>query len=127
MGGNFSIIKSNDEINKNGVIELFNKIIEELESEKYVKETLAKGEKKFMGISKLHRHKTNRRLDMIYTKKENYPFALLYFTGSGQFNVEMRNHAISLGYSLIFRDKNKSETFKNRKLSYNDLLEVKYS
>jgi DNA polymerase lambda len=85
---------------KNNNIELFNKIIEELESEKYVKETLAKGEKKFMGISKLHRHKTNRRLDMIYTKKENYPFALLYFTGSGQFNVEMRNHAISLGYSL---------------------------
>lgn len=85
---------------KNNNIELFNKIIEELESEKYVKETLAKGEKKFMGISKLHRHRTNRRLDMIYTKKENYPFALLYFTGSGQFNVEMRNHAISLGYSL---------------------------
>ena len=26
MGGNFSIIKSNDEINKNGVIELFNKM-----------------------------------------------------------------------------------------------------
>ena len=41
---------------------------------------------------------------MIYTKKENYPFALLYFTGSGQFNVEMRNHAISLGYYLVNMD-----------------------
>ena len=79
---------------------LFYKIIDSLEKEDYIKETLAKGEKKFMGISKLHRHKTNRRLDMIYTKKIHYPFALLYFTGSGQFNIEMRNYALSLGYSL---------------------------
>jgi DNA polymerase/3'-5' exonuclease PolX len=53
-----------------------------------------------MGISKLPRHKIHRRLDMIYTDYSNYAFTLLYFTGSGQFNVEMRNHALSLGYSL---------------------------
>jgi DNA polymerase beta len=79
---------------------LFNEIIETLEIDDYIKETLAKGDKKFMGICKLHRYKTNRRLDMIYTNKNNYPFALLYFTGSGQFNIEMRNYALSLGYSL---------------------------
>ena len=85
---------------KNNNTELFNKIIEDLESEKYIQETLAKGDKKFMGICKLPRYRSSRRLDMIYTKKEYYPFALLYFTGSGQFNVDMRNHAITLGYSL---------------------------
>jgi len=37
---------------------------------------------------------------MIYTNYTNYAFTLLYFTGSGQFNIEMRNHALSLGYSL---------------------------
>lgn len=79
---------------------LFYQIIDSLEKEDYIKETLAKGEKKFMGISKLHRHKTNRRLDIIYTKKIHYPFALLYFTGSAQLNVVMRNHALSMGYSL---------------------------
>ena len=79
---------------------LFNHIIKNLEGEYYIRETLAKGDKKFMGICKLHRYKTSRRLDMIYTNKVNYPFALLYFTGSGQFNIEMRNYAISLGYSL---------------------------
>jgi DNA polymerase beta len=79
---------------------LFYQIIDSLEKEDYIKETLAKGEKKFMGISKLHRHKTNRRLDIIYTKKIHYPFALLYFTGSAQLNVFMRNHALSMGYSL---------------------------
>lgn len=85
---------------KNKDTKLFNDIIEKLEEDNYVTETLAKGEKKFMGISKLSRHKTHRRLDMIYTDYSNYAFTLLYFTGSGQFNVEMRNHALSLGYSL---------------------------
>lgn len=85
---------------KNKDTKLFNDIIEKLEEDKYVTETLAKGKKKFMGISKLPRHKTHRRLDMIYTDYSNYAFTLLYFTGSGQFNVEMRNHALSLGYSL---------------------------
>ena len=85
---------------KNKNTKLFNEIIEQLEDNKYITETLAKGEKKFMGICKLPRHKTHRRIDMIYTDYSNYAFTLLYFTGSGQFNVEMRNHALSLGYSL---------------------------
>lgn len=85
---------------KNKDIQLFNQIIENLENDKYITETLAKGDKKFMGICKLPRYKTNRRLDMIYTDYKNYPFTLLYFTGSGQFNIDMRNYALSLGYSL---------------------------
>ena len=85
---------------KNKNTKLFNEIIEQLEDNKYITETLAKGEKKFMGICKLPRHKTHRRIDMIYTDYSNYAFTLLYFTGSGQFNVEMRNHALTLGYSL---------------------------
>ena len=85
---------------KNKNTKLFNNIIKQLEKNKYITETLAKGEKKFMGLCKLPRHKTQRRLDMIYTSHNNYAFTLLYFTGSSQFNVEMRNHVISLGYSL---------------------------
>tara|TARA_B110000259_G_scaffold185321_1_gene234089 strand:+ start:4388 stop:5377 length:990 start_codon:yes stop_codon:yes gene_type:complete len=85
---------------KNKDTKLFNKIIKHLENDKYITETLAKGDKKFMGISKLSRHKTQRRLDMIYTNYSNYAFTLLYFTGSGQFNIEMRNYALTLGYSL---------------------------
>lgn len=34
------------------------------------------------------------------THKNEFPFALLYFTGSGAFNVAMRNLAIQKGYSL---------------------------
>ena len=37
---------------KNKNTKLFNEIIEQLEDNKYITETLAKGEKKFMGICK---------------------------------------------------------------------------
>ena len=41
-----------------------------------------------------------RRIDFMLTQEHEYPFALLYFTGSGPFNVAMRNFALSKGYSL---------------------------
>ena len=46
-------------------------------------------------MSKKHRH-----LDIIETTKEDYPFALLYFTGSQLTNIQMRQKAVLLGYSL---------------------------
>ena len=36
---------------------------------------------------------------MVTTKKE-YPFAILYSTGSAEFNPKMRQRALDLGYSL---------------------------
>jgi DNA polymerase/3'-5' exonuclease PolX len=41
-----------------------------------------------------------RRLDLLVVPTEQFPFALLYFTGSGDFNVAFRKHALSLGYTL---------------------------
>lgn len=61
---------------------------------------LANGDVKFMGMCKLPRHKTARRLDILYTPPTEYPFAQLYFTGNYQFNIRMRTHASKLGYSL---------------------------
>ena len=60
----------------------------------------ANGEVKFMGLCKLPRHKVFRRIDILYTTRREYPFALLYFTGNYKFNVDMRKHALSRGYSL---------------------------
>ena len=34
------------------------------------------------------------------TKPEEYPFAILYFTGSKDFNTLMRQHALDRGYSM---------------------------
>lgn len=60
----------------------------------------ASGEHKFMGMCQLQNFKTARRIDMLYTPPSEFPFALLYFTGNFQFNITMRSHALSLGYSL---------------------------
>ena len=88
-----------------------------------------------MGICKLPRHKTNRRLDMIYTDYTNYSFTLLYFTGSGQFNIDMRNHALSLGYSLseyglkYSKGKNKGNFVEHKFENEKDIFEflgIKY-
>ena len=55
-----------------------------------------------MGITKLESggYTKARHMDIINTSPEEYPFALLYFTGSGEFNSRMRAHALTLGYSM---------------------------
>ena len=65
----------------------------------YILETLAHGDKKFMGICCLEGG-IPRRIDILVTTVEEYPYALLTFTGSDKFNVLVRAHAKTLGYSL---------------------------
>lgn len=79
---------------------LFKRIIDRMQCTSYIEDMLSFGEKKAMAICKLKGHKTSRRIDLLWTKKEEFPFAILYFTGSGLFNVKMRNHALSLGFSM---------------------------
>ena len=85
---------------QDGGATLINAIVDRLKADSYLYETLAKGEKKYMGVCKLKRHQTYRRFDLIFATPEAYPFTLLYFTGSASFNILMRNHALSKGYSL---------------------------
>ena len=65
-----------------------------------IAEVLASGNKKFMGISKLPHMNHYRHIDIIDTDIDEYPFAQLYFTGSGGFNADMRSIALKKGYSL---------------------------
>ena len=65
--------------------------------------TLSQGTVKFCGICKLLNSPADspaRRIDVLYTHPYEYPFALLYFTGSGDFNKEMRAYALQKDYSL---------------------------
>ena len=80
--------------------ELRNKFIEELKKSGIIKDILASGKKKFMGISRLDGYSIYRHIDIIDTDIEMYPFAQLYFTGSGGFNSHMRLLALKKGYSL---------------------------
>ena len=63
-------------------------------------EEFAFGEVKYMGVCKLPRHKTWRRLDILYALPNEHPFAMLYFTGSKELNTKMRTHALSKGLTL---------------------------
>ena len=53
------------------------------------------------GVNALRpRHRHARRVDFMYTSPEEYPFAVLYFTGSKTFNTVMRGNALKMGFSL---------------------------
>lgn len=62
--------------------------------------TISFGAHKFMGVIQLDQNYPARRLDVLSLKPEEFPFALLYFTGSKEFNVLMRRRAQELGYTL---------------------------
>ena len=83
-----------------------------------------------MGIVKLGT--VARRLDMLITYPEEYACALLYFTGSKEHNIMMRNKAKVKGYRLnehklinienneIVDIKNEDDIFKFLDIKYVD-------
>jgi len=83
-----------------GDTKLYKKFIEVLQKKGYLYETLAKGSKKYNGMCKLPDGLTFRRIDIMITKPDEYPFAILYFTGSKDFNTLMRQHALDRGLSM---------------------------
>ncbi len=82
------------------VEELFKSVIDRVKKEGYLCDVFAEGGKKCLGVCKLKRYKTFRRIDLLYTNKKEYPFAVLYFTGDAGFNVAMRQYCINKGLSL---------------------------
>lgn len=90
--GDIDILLSHDKIN------YLDELLENM-SDLIIGE-LAHGDTKFNGIVRLNKDSKARRLDIRFVPKENYYPALLYFTGSGNFNVEMRKRAQTMGYKL---------------------------
>lgn len=78
---------------------MFTKVCDTFQEMKYILHILAKGDKKCMGVCRLDGMDA-RRIDLLMTPYHEYPYALLYFTGSDDFNVAMRKHARSKGYTL---------------------------
>jgi len=81
-----------------GDVKDFKKYVDKLVKTDYMVEVLSKGEQKCLSIVNLKGK--NRRLDLLLVPIEEFPYALLYFTGSGDFNVAFRKHALKLGYTL---------------------------
>lgn len=98
----------------------YEKFIDLLKDRGYLVDDLARGTKKYMGMGKSDMSEYARRVDIMYTKPQEYPFAVLYFTGSADFNVKMRNELLERGYTLNeygvkFVDKEKKFTGKFKK------------
>ena len=107
-------IKTQDDIKSNKYNILAN-FVEMLINIDFIIDQLDMGLQKFMGLCmiKQNNKKQNvaRRLDIRFMPYESYGSAILYFTGSANFNTDIRKIALSKGYSLSeFGFKKKSDT-----------------
>jgi DNA polymerase/3'-5' exonuclease PolX len=66
----------------------------------YITEILAKGDHKCLAICQLRADLPARRLDLLVTPPAEFPFAVFYFTGCDTFNVAVRSHALTRGFTL---------------------------
>ena len=94
------LITYNSNTSEKDAESLFELFVVELFENGYILDTLASGKKKWMGyVSKGPRSKP-RRLDILLTSPKEYPYALLYFTGSDKFNVALRKYVNTKGYTI---------------------------
>lgn len=76
----------------------FEALVTSLKKINAIGDHFSSGKTKWMGVGKID--KLYRRIDLMRVSAEEYPFAILYFTGSKEFNEALRGHARKLGYSL---------------------------
>jgi DNA ligase (NAD+) len=81
----------------NNVFTLF---IDVLIKHNIIKEVLSRGNIKCLVIGLCPGCKHARRIDFLFCNKEEFPFSILYFTGSKTFNTMMRQKALQMGYTL---------------------------
>ena len=74
-------------------------LMKRLVDQQLITEILSLGKHKCLCIAKLGKGQYCR-VDFLTTSTEEYPFSLLYFTGSKVFNTIMRGRAVSLGYTM---------------------------
>lgn len=115
---------------------VFINFIDELIKENVILKILSRGPTKCLVIAKLPSSETARRVDFLYTSLEEFPFAILYFTGSKIFNTVMRHQALQMGLTMnehglytLIDGKKKGEkvdwTFKDEKDIF-DYLNIEY-
>jgi NAD-dependent DNA ligase len=79
---------------------VFINFIDELIKKKIILEILSRGSTKCLVMAKIPSSDSVRRVDFLYTGLEEFPFAILYFTGSKIFNTVMRHIALEKGYTM---------------------------
>lgn len=79
---------------------VFVDFIDSLIRQKIIVEVLSRGPTKCLVIAKIPQSDSYRRVDFLYTPLDEFPFAILYFTGSKIFNTVMRHIALSKGLTM---------------------------
>ncbi len=79
-------------------VQKFHDYVKKLIDSEYITDILALGNHKCMAVCTIGAK--HRRLDLLLTPSEEWPFAILYFTGSDRFNVAMRAYAQEQGFTM---------------------------
>jgi NAD-dependent DNA ligase len=79
---------------------VFTTFVENLIKGKIILYVLSRGPTKCLVVAKIPSSDVARRVDFLYTNPEEFPFAILYFTGSKIFNTVMRHVALEKGYTM---------------------------
>jgi|UniRef100_A0A6C0IV88 DNA ligase (NAD+) len=99
---------------------VFHRVLDELISKKMIIEVLSRGDTKCLVVAKLTPRSKARRVDFMFTTRKEYPFAILYFTGSKDFNTAMRAHALRMGMSM--NEHGFTNKLNQQKIVYNDVV-----
>lgn len=101
--GDIDVILSHSQNDK----KIFKQFIDKCISDGVITEVLSRGNTKSLVVGTLpeggggdSESGKYRRIDFMFTSPEEYPFAILYFTGSATFNTRMRQRALDLGFSM---------------------------
>ena len=90
-----------EEVIKASTVNHLHVIVEHLKKKKLIVDSLTEeGGTKYMGICKATRAGLGRRIDIRLIPYESKGAAMLYFTGSGDFNKIMRTEALKKGYTI---------------------------
>jgi NAD-dependent DNA ligase len=79
---------------------VFVDFIDELIKENIILHVLSRGPTKCLVVARLPSSEVARRVDFLYTSPVEFPFSILYFTGSKIFNTVMRHEALQKGFTM---------------------------
>ena len=130
--GDIDIIITNPKIKKSIIqYKYLSQVVEKCMEDNLIIDSLTSlGEKKYMGVCKLNNKSLARRIDIRCVNSYEYFAAIIYFTGSRNFNIYLRNKALKKGYKLNEYNLEKLSNKKKYYIQYEkelfEILDITY-
>jgi DNA ligase (NAD+) len=111
--------------------EIYSDFVDMLKDMNIILHILSRGPSKTLVIAKLPgANRIARRVDFLFSPPDEFPFAILYFTGSKTFNTIMRQKALDQGYTFnehsiyhLTKDRKKGEKVDKQFTSEKDIFD----